>query len=220
MRKLFLGAMLLLAGCCFLNARVDAQQTPQGEKPANEKKAVQAPADQDPMAEMMAKWKELNSKGPEHERFKKMEGVWSTETKMWMAPDTEPMISTGSAKFRLILDGRYVEQKFTCDMMGEKFEGIGIDGYDRIKKKCVSIWMDNQSTAILMSEGTADETGKVTTYYGKMDDPIAGVKDKVVKSVAREIDENKVIYEMYDTTPDGKEFKTMEITYTRDKGTN
>ena len=208
---ILLGTMAVAAGMFLLLARADAQ-----DKTAPEKTTQQA-GEQDQMAEMMAKWKELNSKGPEHEKLKKMVGEWDTEMKWWMTPDGEPMISPGHASFRLILDGRFVEQKYSCEMMGDKYEGIGLDGFDRVKNKYVSLWMDNQCTGFYTCEGTADATGKVVTYYGKMDDPIAGVKDKTVRSVAREINDNKAVFEMYDTTPEGKEFKSMEITYTRHK---
>jgi hypothetical protein len=102
-------------------------------------------------------------------------------------------------------------------MMGEPYEGIGIDGFDRIKQKYVAVWMGTDSTGIFMMEGTADETGKVVTYVGKMDDPLTGQKDKPYKSIAREIDKDTVVFEMYEGAPDGGEFKNMEIRYMRRK---
>jgi hypothetical protein len=199
-------AVALLAAALFLSTQVVSQE-----------KAQPQPPGQQEMDEMMAKWKELNAKGPEHERLKNWVGTWNTEMKMWMGPDTEPMVSKGTAVFHLILDGRYVEQKYRCDMMGEPYEGLGIDGYDRIKQKYVSIWMGTDSTGIFMMEGTMDETGKVCTYYGKMDDPMTGQKDKVIKSIAREIDKDTVVFEMYDNIPGVGEFKNMEIKYMRRK---
>jgi len=183
---------------------------------SQEKPALQPPGE-DPMAEMMAKWKAMNAMGPEHKRFEKMVGTWDTESRMWLFPGSEATLSKGTAVFRLIFDGRYVEQKYKCSMGDEQFEGLGIEGYDNFKKKYVSVWMDNSSTGICMSLGTFDESGKICTYEGKMDDPMTGQKDKVVKSVAREITADKVVFEMYDKTPGGDEFKTMEITYTRRK---
>lgn len=203
--RLVTGGVALLAAALFLSTQVVSQ----------EKAQLQPPGELD-MAEMMAKWKELNAKGPEHERFKDMVGTWDTETKMWMGPG-EPEVSKGTAVFRLILDGRYVEQKYKCDFMGEPYEGLGIDGYDRIKKKYVSIWLGTDSTGIFMAEGTADETGKVITYLGRMDDPMTGQKDKLVRSIIREIDKDHVLFEMYEEMPHVGEVKTMEISYTRRK---
>lgn len=202
--KYVVGGVVLLAMTLLVSTRVLSQEKAK-------------PPVEDEMAEMMAKWKQLNAKGPEHEKFKGMVGSWETETRMWMAPQTPPMVSQGTAEFRLILDGRYIQQMYKCPMMGEAFEGLGIEGYDRVKQKYVSIWLDNSGTGIFLTEGTMDESGKVCTYHGKMDDPMTGQKDKVVKSVAREINKDKVVFEMYDTMPGVGEFKSMEITYTRKK---
>ncbi|MBU0637639.1 MAG: DUF1579 domain-containing protein [Planctomycetes bacterium] len=184
---------------------------------SQEKPPAQQPGKPDQMAEMMTKWQELNAKGPEHKHFEAMVGTWDTMSRMWMAPGTEPTISKGTAIFRLMLDGRYIEQVYKCDMFGAPFEGRGIEGYDRFKKKYVSIWMDNMSTGMFVTYGTLDAAGKVFTYYGKADDPMTGEKDKLVKSVAREITDDKVVFEMFGNLPDGTEFKSMEITYTRRK---
>jgi hypothetical protein len=192
-------AALLLVSSQVVSQEKPAQQTPGGEQ----------------WAEMMAKWAELNAKGPEHEQFKDAVGAWKAVMKQWMAPGSPPMVSEGAAEFRLLLDGRYVQQTYTCE--AQQFEGIGIEGYDRIKKKYVSIWMDNMSTGIMAMEGTADSSGKVITYFGKVDDPMTGERDKVVRSVARTIGDDKVVFEMYDRRPDVGEFKAMEITYTREK---
>ena len=204
--RLVTAGVALLTAALFLSTQVVSQ----------EQAPTQPPGQQD-MEEMMAKWKAMNAKGPEHEKFKDMVGTWDTEMTMWMGPNTEPTVSKGTAVFRLLLDGRYVEQKYRCMMMGEPYEGIGIDGYDRIKQKYVSIWMGSDSTGIFMMEGTADNTGKVFTYYGKMDDPFTGQKDKVVKSIAREIDKDTTVFEMYDNIPGVGEFKNMEIRYMRRK---
>jgi hypothetical protein len=137
--------------------------------------------------------------------------------KFWMFPGGEPTVSQALAEFELILDGRFVQQTYKCEWMGKPFVGLGIEGYDTFKKKYVSIWMDNGGNAINISTGTADESGKVFTYYGKMDDPMTGEKDKTVKSIARVINDNKVVFEMYDKPAGGPEYKNMEITYTRAK---
>lgn len=169
------------------------------------------------MAEAMAKWAEMNAMGPEHEKFKAMVGKWEAHTKMWMMPDAPPTEAQGTAEFRLVFGGRYVEQIYKCDMMGQPFEGHSLEGYDRFKKKWVSIWYDNMSTGIFVSEGTTDASGRVCTYYGTTHDPMTGELDKMTKSVAREINADKLVYEMYEMRAGVGEIKVMEITYTRKK---
>lgn len=169
------------------------------------------------MEEMMAQWAALNAMGPEHEKFKDMVGKWDAETKMWMMPGAPPEVSKGTAEFRLLFGGRYIEQKFACDMNGQPFEGLSIEGYDRIKKKFVSIWLDNTSTGMFVSEGVADASGKVCTYYGTSDDPLTGELDKMMKAVAREVSKDEAVFEMYEMRAGVGEVKVMEITYKRKK---
>jgi hypothetical protein len=199
--------VLLVVGGCEV---VSTQVTPQ------EKTEVQ-PQEEGDWMDMMAQWQEMNALGPEHERFKNMVGAWDVESKMWFAPGMDPVESKGSAEIRLILGGRYIEQKYECPFMGQPYQGLGFEGYDRVKKKYVTIWMDSMGTGIFYSEGTVDETGKVTTYIGKMDDPFTGEKDKEMKSVAREISDDEVVFEMYEERPEVGEYKSMVLTYKRRK---
>ncbi len=204
--KFVVGSIVVLAVAVLASTQVLSQ----------EKGEAQPPGDKD-MQEIMAKMEALNAKGPEHEKFEKMVGTWDAESKFWMYPGTEPMQVNAVAEFELILDGRFLQQTYACDWEGKPYNGIGIVGYDNFKKKYVSIWLGSDNTSISMSLGTADESGKVTTYYGKMDDPMTGQKDKVVKSIGREINDDKFVFEMYDKPVDGQEYLTMEITYTRRK---
>lgn len=167
------------------------------------------------MQEMMAKWAAVNAKGPEHEAFRDMVGKWDTITQMWMAPGVPPTEAPGQAEFRLILDGRFVEQVYKCEAMA--FEGLAITGYDRFKKKYVSIWLDSMSNAMCTTLGTADASGKVFTYYGTVDDPMTGEQDILTKMVLRELSTDKVIAEMYEKRAGTDERKTMEIVYARAK---
>ncbi len=203
--RVLVGVAALLVVALFMSTQVASQEQP-GQK-----------SGADAAAEMMAKWKSLNSKGPAHERFNDMVGTWDIVNKMWMAPGSEPVVSRGTARYRLILDGRYLEQQYKSESMGEMFEGLGIEGYDNYKQKYVAMWTDNQSTGIFLTEGTADPTGKSFTYLGKMDDPMTGQKDKPMKSVARIITDDEVVFEMYDTIPGVGEVITMEINYKRRK---
>jgi hypothetical protein len=99
--------------------------------------------------------------GPEHGYFKHLEGEWNTETTFWMEPDAPPTTTLGKATATFILGGRFLQSEFTGDFMGMPFQGLGIDGYDRIQEKFVSVWMDNMGTMIMTMEGSLDKGGKV-----------------------------------------------------------
>src|SRR5688572_6931581 len=187
---------------------LSAQETPKaGEKPkvaTTDEKA------------MMEAWQKFANPGPGHKGLEGMVGTWNTEVTSWMKPGAPPMTSTGTSENRWVLGGRWIEQRFTGSFMGQPFEGLGYSGYDNYKKKYVNTWMDNMSTAVMTSEGTFDAAGKVMTSWGTMDDVMAG-KTVKVKSVVTVTDADTHVMEMWGPGPDGKDFKNMEIRYTRKK---
>ena len=168
--------------------------------------------------EMMKRWQESMTPGAPHKRFEESAGTWDAEVKMWMnGPTADPMISKGTSENKLVLGGRYLQQDFTGEMMGQQFTGIGLTGYDNFKKKYVSFWIDNMSTAMSTMDGALDKDGKSLTMRGKMDEPATGEKDKKVKYVTRFIDNDTQVFETYDVTSFGDKKPIMEITYKRRK---
>ncbi len=163
--------------------------------------------------DIMAQWAELNAPGPHHQRFKEAAGKWKTEMKMWMGPG-EPTVSPGASTMELVFDGRYLKEHYRCLSTEMPFEGMQLMGYDNIKKKHVSVWIDSMSTGITQMEGTYDEATKTLTMTGQTDDPITGPTK--MRSVTREVSKDKCVMEMYQTGHDGKEQKCMEVTYTRE----
>lgn len=161
---------------------------------------------------MMEAWTKAGTPGPEHQKMAKMVGKWKAEVKFWEGPG-EPQISSGAAEFKLILGGRYIEETFHGEAMGMPFEGRGIHGFNNITGKHQSLWMDSMSTAIVMFEGAWDEQAKAVVTYAEELDPM-GNKCKL-RSVCPESDGQTATFQMYKQGPEGPEFKSLEITYTR-----
>ena len=164
--------------------------------------------------EMMKKFEAAGKPGPAHKALNALVGEWNVEGRCWMNPEGPPTINKGTASARWILDGRFVQEDFKGEFMGKTFDGIGITGYDNMKKKYTGAWIDGMSTGMFISEGTADAENKVFTFHGKMDDPMTGQMNKPYKFVVRILDPNKHTFEMHDLTL-GEKSKTMEMTYTR-----
>lgn len=177
------------------------------------------PADHPPMSAeqkaMMEAWQKAGAVGDAHNRLSGMAGTWDAEVSMWMALGQPPTKSTGTSVNKPILGGRWIEQHFTGTAMGQPFHGIGYTGYDNTKKKYVSTWMDDMSTAMMVGEGSFDAAGKVMTSTSTMMDPMTG-KPTQSKGVMRIVDNDHHVYEMWETH-DGKDVKTMEIHYRRKK---
>ncbi|HTO94602.1 MAG TPA: DUF1579 domain-containing protein [Bacteroidota bacterium] len=166
--------------------------------------------------EMMKAWQEAMTPGPNHKALEMFVGSWDVEAKIWMGgPKGEPAVSKGSAEYKMVLGGRYLEQDYTGEMMGQPFQGTGITGYDNFRKKFVGFWIDNFSTAMSTMEGTADHEAKTLTMTGKMDEPSTGEKDKKVKYVVRWIDDNTHVFESYDLSAYGDRKPVMVLTYKR-----
>lgn len=169
-------------------------------------------ADQQVMMEKMAK---AATPGPQHEAMKKWVGDWECTVKYQMDPTQPWQESKSTATITSLLDGRYVQEVSTGDMMGMPFTGIGLYGYDNVIGKYVSTWIDNMGTGIMKSEGTADASGKVISWTGSMSDPMTG-KPAKARMITTMIDDDHHTFDMYGTPPGGKkEMKTMTIEYSR-----
>jgi hypothetical protein len=159
-------------------------------------------------------WMKYAAPGPQHKLLEPFVGSWNVATTMWSVPGAPPMTSTGTSEVAWVLGGRYIQEKVKGEMMGQPFEGMGCTGYDNFKKRFVGTWMDTMGTMMLTSTGEADSTGKVFTYSSTMDDVVSG-KPMTVREVVRVVDHDKHVFEMYGPDPSGKEFKTLEMVYTR-----
>jgi hypothetical protein len=176
------------------------------------KKAAGPSAEEKAMMEAM--WKAATP-GAAHKKLDAMVGDFDTKGSMWSAPGAKPMTTTGKAHNAWTLGGRWVEQRFTGEFMGQPFTGIGYTGYDNIRKRYVGTWMDTASTSVMMSTGTVGADGKYT-FNSTMDDPMTG-KASPVKEVVTVTDNDHHKLEMWTPDATGKMYKMMEITYTRAK---
>ncbi|MEP6956843.1 MAG: DUF1579 domain-containing protein [Chthoniobacterales bacterium] len=187
--------------------------------------AAAASSDQPNEAEMMAQMMELAKPNENHKLLADLAGNWTYTTKMWMDPDpnAKPMESKGTATRKAIMGGRYfvAEAKSKMAMPGPDgkmqdfdFAGTSFEGYDNVKKKFVSTWVDNMGTGILMSEGTYDPASKTFTYAAE-GEMVPGQKMQI-REIIKVVDKDHHIFEWYDTSR-GTEAKTMEISYTRAK---
>jgi hypothetical protein len=166
--------------------------------------------------EMMKKWQAFMTPGEEHALLKEREGTWNMTIKMWMDPSAPPTVSEGSSVVKMIMGGRYLVDHTKSTFDGMPFEGMSIVGYDNMKKKFVSNWIDNMGTGILSGHGTYDESTKTFNYEMKGPDVMTGKYEKM-RSIEKLLSKDEWVTEMFRVLPDGKEIKSMEITYKRAK---
>jgi hypothetical protein len=180
-----------------------------------------APAGGDKMPQMteeqMKEWAAYAAHaktGPNHALLKTRAGNWNHQSKMWHDPAMpQPEMSSGKTECTTILGDRFLKSKVTGEAMGMPFEGISIIGYDNGKKQFTGVWLDTMSTSIMHGEGKLAADGKTLEMTWEGFDP---VKNEMcsMRSIDKFTDANTWASEFYGTK-DGKEFKMMEIAYTR-----
>lgn len=184
------------------------------------------PAGAPDMAVMMQEMMRLATPGEAHKKLEPVIGTWDATVKFWMGGPGGPATEDkGSATFKWIMDGRYVQEDFagTTTMPDGKggtqklpFKGMSLMGYDNFRNMYVSNWLDNMGTAMATMTGSAEPSGKTIHMYGQLDEPSLKVVGRTVHTVTRWVNGDQFVFEMYDlhASPD---YKIMEITYTRKK---
>ncbi len=164
--------------------------------------------------QMMEQQMKYSTPTKAHDWLKNYVGKWDVEVKSWMQAGGEPVLSKASMMGELIFGGRFVKCDFQGQMMDTPFNGMQVIGYDLFQKKYVGFWIDSMSTAFYLTTGTLDMTGKVLTETGMWPNSMTGVSEKM-RIVTTQLSDGKFRFEMFMTGPDGKAFKSMELTYSR-----
>ncbi len=215
---LYLGAFLLCLSSCKKEVTIEKKVIEPAADTVAKPETVSetAPAEMDSVA-MQKAWQEYATPTEPHQRMASEAGTWNEEMTFWMGPDDKnPQKYTAVADIKMILGGRYQEQKHRGKMMGMDFEGISTLAYNNASQEYTSTWIDNMATGMMIATGKFDATSKSTTFSGEMMDPMTK-KSKKYRQVVTIIDNDTQRMESYDTAPDGREFKSMEILMKRKK---
>lgn len=171
------------------------------------------------MEQMMA----LGKTNENHKLLAGLAGNWTYTVKMWTDPKAPPSESKGTSTRKAIMDGRFFISEHTGKfqipgpdgkMQVMSYKNMAIEGYDNVRKKFVSSFIDNMGTMIMSSEGTYDPATRTFTYHAEYE-VIPGTMTKV-REVITIVDNDHHTFEWYDNSS-GREAKTMEISYTRKK---
>ena len=114
----------------------------------------------------------------------------------------------------MILDGNFLQENFKGKFLGKDFIGLGMIGYDSLKKKFLTTWFDNISTSTALMQGTYDADKKILNVGGEETD--AQGKKWKVHDVLRIISADEQHFAMYRQADGMAEVKIMEIIFVRD----
>jgi hypothetical protein len=157
--------------------------------------------------------------GEQHAQLAKSIGTWTGNTKMWMAPGMEPTQSTCTSTVAGIMDGRFTKCKMEGEMPGMgPFNGFGIYGFDNVAQKYQAAWIDNCGTGIMTGIGELSSDGSTMTWKFSYTCPITK-KPTTMREIDRFTGKDSKTTELFGIDPkSGKEFKMMEIVFTRSPG--
>ena len=154
-----------------------------------------------------------------HKLLAELAGTWNYKLRIRMSADNW-LETDGVVVRQPIMGGRYLLADFDVPMLPgasgqlEKrdFKGKSIEGYDNVKQKFVSVWIDNASTGPTIFEGTYDPVSRTFTYASETE-PEPGKKTKV-RELIKVTDADHYSLEWFEEHG-GREIKTIEIFYTR-----
>lgn len=156
--------------------------------------------------------REFAKPGPEHQRLKRLTGVFAARIKHFAAPDASPQESSGEFLARMDIGGYFLVRAMNFGMQG--YQGHGIIGWDPFAKRYVGTWIDSTSPIIYRTDGQFDERGRFCeTSSGADPDGI----QRQVRLTTEIVDQNQMLFRMFHLGDDGKEWLVLEIEHTRRK---
>jgi len=214
-------ALGLCAGVCFAAAPVFTATAGDKDKDKHKEHEHYGEHEHEGMPdqeEAMQRMMELGTPGEEHAYLAKSVGKWELLIKHWMTPDAPVEESRFYSESEMIMGGRYLLEHVEGEFdMGDgnmmPFKGVALVGYDKGRGVFFSRWIDNMSTGFMDEEGKLNDKGQLVTK-GKTFNPMFNRMMKT-KSITTNIDDNTRTMEMWTQGEEGKMFKSMEITYTR-----
>lgn len=152
--------------------------------------------------------------GPEHERLASLAGEWELRVKYWTSPTSEPMVGTGTATNRPILDGRFLRSEAMMQLGERRSEALTILGYDRRASRYTALRLDTRGTHYLDAEGPYDEGSGAIVVYGEDIDRI-GNRTERYTIITRFRGPDEYVQEILFRLPGGESFVAVEIRHTR-----
>lgn len=171
------------------------------------------PPPSDAQQKAMQALAEAATPGPIHAQLMKRAGDYTT-VETYSMPGVEPQQSTGTAKLKSILGGRFLEEENSGDSFGQPYAGLRLYGYNNGSKQYEAIWIYNGSTAFLVLDGTSDDNGKTVRYSGAFLGP--GGERQTLRVTITQQDEDHFTVKLLGEAPGGA-MSTLETVYTRSK---
>lgn len=157
---------------------------------------------------------EISTPGGEHKRLDLLVGNWNTEVKIWLGPDEAPTVINGTSVKEWVLGERFLRE--TVEDPAQGFEGVSYTGFNGLTQMFEYVWMSNETTDIHSQIGRYDPEANVLRMTSTTPDAVSGIL--YISTTEIEImSPDSHALRSFETGPEGVPYKTLEITFTRQK---
>jgi hypothetical protein len=159
-------------------------------------------------------WAALSKPGPSHRLLETFVGEWDVQLTFWSDPRSKSDSSSGTSKISWILGERFLQEHFSGKIGGEDYTGLGMIGYDNGSRTFKTVWADSMNTALTVSSGRYYPDTNSFLLESQVYDPlVSGVK--TIQSKFQINSPDSYTFSMTDTSPEGRQFTSFEMRYTR-----
>lgn len=159
-------------------------------------------------------WASLSKPGASHQLLDVFAGAWDVKITFWSGPKAGPQDSRGTSLLTWILGNRFLKEDFSGDVLGEGYQGLGLMGYDAASRRFTTVWLDSLNTAMAVQKGKYLPDTNSFELAGEVYDPLLG-RSKTTRTQIHISSPDSYTVTMTDTDPSGRDFKSLEIVYTR-----
>lgn len=207
--------ILLFSALALLSAPGFAQKKARKAAPKAEAAAQQETAMQREESERKRQDMEMRMLTPMHHMLMAAIGHWQIEMKVWPSPQSkDPVSSVFECDTRPLGDGKFTVAEIRGTSNNMPYEARCVMGFNSVTQKFERVWFDNLSPGVLLLEGTYDQESHKITYTGKVTDPRTH-EQIPIRQVLNLSDPGRQVMEVFTQFKEGKDYKSMELTYNR-----
>ncbi len=162
--------------------------------------------------EMIRALRDAGKPGTGHEILNRLTGKWKVRGFMRIDLKSNPEMVSGVAKIDWILGKRFIKQDFDCRKLDLPIQGLGLIGYDKLRKEYTGIWCDNSNTGIANLAGKLSSGGTKIEFRLSQTDLRSGQRRNARAEIV--LDEKKGFrYSVFADLDGAKEVEVLRLSY-------
>ena len=158
---------------------------------------------------------EITKPGPELKRLDALVGSWKAKIKLYDGEnDKNPAVIDGTTERKWVVGGRYLQEISENPTDKGVFIGTGYWGFNRVTAMYEFLWMSTEAVGMSLEYGRFDPTANVLRTSGGSVEPASGFYIQSRSELKIESPDSHTMV-VYETEEDGREYKSVEITWTK-----